>query len=195
MNSVNSKAVSKTMTDPFAVFIDVETTGLSPYRDEIIELAICLFEFNCINGQVERIIEIYSGLKDPGRPIPRAATRIHGIQDEDVQGKFLDLERINRLLNKTSLIIAHNASFDRAFVTRLFPLAAEKLWLCSMRQINWRDHGCSARGLANLLRHHGLTNYQSHRAQWDVVAALKLLSIDNGKGSTYLGELVSKFVR
>lgn len=58
-------------------FIDVETTGLNPYSDRIVELSILKFH----PGGKE---EYHSRRVNPGIPIPPEATAVHGITDEDV---------------------------------------------------------------------------------------------------------------
>ena len=58
-------------------FIDVETTGLSPYSDRIVELSILKIH----PGGKE---EYHSRRINPGIPIPPEATAVHGITDEDV---------------------------------------------------------------------------------------------------------------
>ena len=59
------------------VFIDLETTGLSPSYDRIVELSVLKVH---PDGPVEeRTVRV-----NPGMPIPAGATRVHGITDEDV---------------------------------------------------------------------------------------------------------------
>jgi DNA polymerase III subunit epsilon len=61
-------------------FIDVETTGLDPYSDRIVELSILKIY---PDGKEE-----YSSHKiNPEMPIPESATAIHGISDRDVTGE------------------------------------------------------------------------------------------------------------
>jgi len=58
-------------------FIDVETTGLSPYSDRIVELSI-------LKVHPDGAEEYKSHRINPGIPIPKEATAIHGITDEDI---------------------------------------------------------------------------------------------------------------
>lgn len=58
-------------------FIDVETTGLSPYSDRIVELSI-------LKIHPDGAKEYKSHRVNPGIPIPASATQIHSITDEDV---------------------------------------------------------------------------------------------------------------
>jgi len=60
------------------VFLDLETTGVSPHTDRIVEISA----IKLIPGEEEP--EVKTRRINPGRPIPAAATAIHGIRDEDV---------------------------------------------------------------------------------------------------------------
>lgn len=180
------------MDDNFGVagFVDVETTGLSPYSDEIIELALCLFRFRWDTGEIVGIVDEYVGLREPSKPIPKQATAVHGICDSHVRGQCLDMERVEELIGQCHFLVAHNASFDRNFVNRLFNLSKTKTWLCSMRGIRWRERGYSSMALQSLLKAHGITVSRSHRAEDDVKATIRLLSLKDGAGNTYFYELL-----
>jgi len=95
---------------PFTVF-DLETTGLSPVRDRIIEIGAVRVE---LDGSVSR----FQTLVNPGVPIHPRITAITGIDDDMVADaprfreagfKFMDFARKSRL-------VAHNARFDLSFM-------------------------------------------------------------------------------
>lgn len=176
-----------------AGFIDVETTGLSPAADEVVELALWLFEFHRSSGEIMRIVDTYTELREPSRPIPRAASRIHGIYWDDVVGKQLDTFRVEAMLQKAEFLVAHNAGFDRSFVTRLFPCCLDKPWLCSMRGINWKGRGYPSAALQRLLEAHRIQVEQAHRADADVQGALRLLSHTDREGKRYFLELLEHY--
>lgn len=173
-----------------AAILDVETTGLDPRTDEVVELAAVLFSFDPYDGRVDRVLEEYCGLRDPGRPIPKGAQRMHGITDDDVRGQKLDEERVRSLLRRAHYLIAHNAPFDRGFVERLFPETRRMPWLCSMGGIAWHQRGFLSKGLQSLLAAHRLDPGSAHRALDDARATLKLVSQPSPKGGTYLKELL-----
>lgn len=175
-----------------ACFLDVETTGLSQVNDEIVEIALYLFEFNRESGEIGGIVDQYVALRDPGKRIPSYATKIHGIKDDDVKGKKLDHHVIEAMIHRAEFMVAHNATFDRGFVSRLFNACSSKPWLCSMRGIDWKRKGFNSRALQNLLREHGIKVDKAHRAEDDVKAALMLLSKQGDAGKTYFGELLEK---
>ncbi len=173
-----------------AAIVDVETTGLSPRDDEVVELAIVLFSFDPASGRVDAVLDEYSGLRDPGRPIPEGASRMHGIRDEYVRGRRLDEDRIRRILRQAHHLIAHNASFDRGFIERLFPETRRMPWLCSMDGIPWRRRGFLSRSLQTLLAAHKIDPGTAHRALDDARATLRLLALEAPGGGTYLKELL-----
>ncbi|MBO8142077.1 MAG: hypothetical protein H0Z37_07875 [Firmicutes bacterium] len=172
-----------------AAVMDVETTGLDPRRDEIIELAIVLFSFHRGTGKVLEVAEEYTGLQEPNRPIPEFLTNLHGLSNEDVKGRALDDHAVAALIARADFIIAHNAEFDKAFVTRRYPLAASKPWRCSLKEINWRAHGFRSGRLSYLLLCHNISR-QQHRALDDARATLELLNLPTKHGHTYLKELL-----
>lgn len=92
----------------FVVF-DTETTGLSVAKDAIVELAAA----RVLNG---RILdgEVFETYVDPGRPIPAASTKIHGVRDADVAQSPRIEEVIPAFHDfaQSAVLVAHNAPFD-----------------------------------------------------------------------------------
>jgi DNA polymerase-3 subunit epsilon len=175
-------------------YVDVETTGLSHQYDEVIELALFLFVFHRERGEIKCIIDEYIGLREPKRPISDGAFRVHGIRAGDVQGKALDLQRLEIMIQRAEFLIAHNANFDYGFVRRLLPVCASKPWLCSMKGIKWREKGFASVSLPNLLAVHKIHTNRAHRAGNDVLAALNLLT-QSYQGNSYFAELISNWNR
>ncbi len=97
------------------VVVDLETTGLDPQNDTIIEIGAILYR----DGEEA---ETFESLINPGRPIPEFITRLTGIRDEDVRDKptieevFADLE--NFLAHKT--FVGHQVNFDASFIEYQF---------------------------------------------------------------------------
>lgn len=94
------------------VVVDVETTGLRPYSDEIIELAA----LKVINHRIEDSFEC---LVKPEQPISGYITRINGITNEMVK----DSPRIEDVLPGyldflgDSILFGHNIRFDINFIS------------------------------------------------------------------------------
>jgi DNA polymerase-3 subunit epsilon len=98
-----------------AAVVDVETTGTNPDCDKIIELGICLFEYDRQSGRIYKVLGSWEWFEDPGFSIPPEITNITGITDEMVAGHRIDDHAVNDLLGPIVLVIAHNADFDRRF--------------------------------------------------------------------------------
>lgn len=77
------------------LFVDVETTGLDPTSDEIIELAMTPFAYGS-DGRITEIGESFEGLREPAIPIPAHITAITGIDDAMVAGQNIDPDRAFR---------------------------------------------------------------------------------------------------
>lgn len=157
-----------------AVVIDTETTGTDLAEDRVIELALVKFEYDRESGAVGRVLEVYDGLEDPGRPIPPESTAIHHITDAMVAGKRLDEAAIERLLDGVGVVIAHMASFDRPFVERRLPGFASLPWACSLQEVPWDALGLGGRKLEYLAYRYGFF-YEGHRAEIDCRALLEVL--------------------
>ena len=105
----------RALADLAFVVFDTETTGLSPQRDEIVQIgALRVLRGRIVEG------ERFETLVDPGMPIPPGATRVHGITDAMVAGAP-DIARAGRQFHRfaaDAVIVAHNAPFDMAFLRR-----------------------------------------------------------------------------
>lgn len=107
---------------PFTVF-DLETTGLVPARDRIVEIGAVRIEKD---GTLSR----FSTLVNPGIIIPPRACAVHGITNDmvsdappfkDAGYKFLDF-------CQGSHLVTHNARFDLAFMQENLARTGLPLW-------------------------------------------------------------------
>ena len=156
------------------VVLDTETTGLSSQDDQVIELGMIAFEFDPVLGTVHSVREVFDELEDPGRPIPPETTQVHHITDDMVRGKRIDDAVVEKFIANASVIIAHNASFDRPFVEKRWPVFKDKQWVCSIKDIDWKGEGVGSAKLEYLLQTQGIF-YEAHRAETDCWALLELL--------------------
>lgn len=166
-----------------ALALDVETTGLNPASDAIIQLALVPFEFAPETGRIYAVHPALTFLEDPGRPIPAEIVALTGITDAEVAGKRIDEEAVTRTVNEAALIIAHNASFDRPFMERRLPLFRDKAWACSQQEIPWRAAGSRSGALEFLMIMRCGMFYGAHRADLDCLALIHLLAtpLDSGE--------------
>jgi DNA polymerase III subunit epsilon len=158
-----------------AALVDVETTGTNPDRDKIIELAICLFEYDRQTGRIYKVLGSWEWFEDPGFSIPPEITNITGITDEMVAGHRIDDRAVSDLLGKAVLIIAHNAAFDRRFLERRLPAFATKHWACSHSDIHWKAEGIRSSALEFIAYALGFF-HDGHRAASDCRATLHALA-------------------
>jgi len=99
------------------IAIDVETTGLDPREHKICEFGAVKF------NDAGEILDKLDLLVDPGRMIPFPALKIHGIKNEMVEGAPTPKEGWTKLLEwcgDTSVLVAHNASFESYFIQALY---------------------------------------------------------------------------
>jgi DNA polymerase-3 subunit epsilon len=158
-----------------AAVVDVETTGTNPDRDKIIELGICLFEYERQSGRIYKVLGSWEWFENPGVPIPPEITNITGITDEMVAGHRIDDCAVNDLLGRVVLVIAHNADFDRRFLERRLPAFITKHWACSRSDIDWKAEGIRSSALEFVAYSLGFF-HDGHRAASDCRATLHALA-------------------
>ncbi|MDG1886287.1 MAG: 3'-5' exonuclease [Alphaproteobacteria bacterium] len=158
-----------------AVYLDLETTGLNHETDEIIEIALVPFRYST-DGRIFELLTPYNEFQEPkSGSISEEITKITGITNEMVKGRNIDLQNVIDCVSGASLIIAHNAEFDRKFVEAEFEVFNTKPWACSLNQIPWREEGLDSGKLEYLAMKSGFF-YEAHRATTDCYAGIELLS-------------------
>ena len=171
------------------LFVDVETTGLDPARDEIIELAMAPFVYD-LDGEVLEVGEAFSALREPSNPITPQITALTGITNDMVAGQVIDSAAVARFAAPAALVVAHNAAFDRRFLERFCETFTTKPWACSMSQVDWASDGHEGARLAHLATGAGFF-YDKHRALNDCLAAIELLARPmRASGRTALAHLL-----
>ena len=94
------------------VVFDLETTGLSPFKDEIIEIGAVKVDKE---GQ---IVDTFTTLVKPARPVSEFIRNLTGISNEmlaDAPSIYTALPRFNDFVGD-AMVIGHNVTFDIAFV-------------------------------------------------------------------------------
>ena len=180
------------------VALDVESTGLSPLSDQIIELSAVKIS--------PKALDTFDHLIKPEIPIPKEVIEIHGITEKMVQNAApissimpLFLDFIEDLP-----LIAHNAKYDLGFVITSF----------HHLNLSWKNSPvyCSYllakdilkktvpnKKLTTLVKHFNLPSFASHRALADAAACLHVyaqcllkaesLNFDLTKKKSYLFNL------
>ncbi len=169
------------------ISLDVETTGLSRADDRMIEISAARFE----NGLMK---DTFSTLINPGIPISPSASAVNGLTDADVADApdeasavtmFMDFIGQNAAEGSVPLV-AHNASFDRAFLTGacMRSRISAKFWLQDTLALARRLPVYAKNNkLGTLAEHFNIEQKQGHRAQDDARVCgeifLKLLDIQD----------------
>ena len=127
------------------LFVDCETTGFDSESDSVIELAALPFSYDAQAGAICRALPAETGqwLHDPGKPIPAEITRITGIDDAMVAGKKIDAAALSALVEKSDLIVAHNARFDARFARACARLSATSRGLARSRMCRGTTRGAN----------------------------------------------------
>ena len=156
------------MLAPKLAFIDVETTGANPVVDRVTEIAILRVE----DGE---LVERWSSLVNPGRPIPQNIQSLVGISDAMVADApaFSELADGIRALFDGCVFVAHNARFDYGFIKNEFSRIGEKFdapVLCTVKLSRALFPQHHRHGLDALIERHGLVCTARHRAMGDTEA-------------------------
>jgi DNA polymerase-3 subunit epsilon len=183
--------------------IDTETTGKDPARgDRVVEIAIVHFDGGVVSDR-------HALLVDPGRPIPAAASAVHGITDADVKGKpkFDAVARKIAELLAGRIPVAYNASFDRNFIyaemrrAGITPGTDRALPPALRSNVEWIDPLAWARGvqpgekgykLGDVAARLNISLVNAHRATDDAEAAGQVLMALLGDGALPYREVVQK---
>ena len=175
----------------FAV-VDLETTGASAIYDRILEIAVVRLD----GGE---IVERYEQLVDPRVAVPPFITRLTGIDSRMVRGKpvFADVADAVRAALGDAPLVAHNASFDEAFLRHAYARLGQKLTnprLCTLRLARRLLPRLPTYRLDALAAYFGIENARRHRALGDAEATaqvlVRLLNLAAERGITTLDGLL-----
>jgi DNA polymerase III epsilon subunit-like protein len=156
----------------FAV-VDLETTGLHPSSERIVE-------FGVLQIDADGTSRLESFLVNPGRRIPPAATRVHGIADRHVHAAppFAKRAELVATLLEDRVVIGHNVGFDLSFLAAEMhragvpwetPARLDTLYAARRTLRALRSHR-----LDTLREHLALDSGPAHRVDGDITATWHL---------------------
>ena len=155
------------------IIIDLETTGLDPSYDEIIEVCAIKYE-NC------RQVDIFSTLVKPNNYIDEFISRLTGITNDMLE----EAPSISEILPSlyefigNSLLVGHNINFDINFLYDNFNnvcgLLLKNNFICTMRLSRIFMPNLSHHRLKDLINYFGLDNAGAHRAINDCLNTNKI---------------------
>lgn len=159
--------------DDTIIVLDTETTGLDHKTEKLIEIAAVKMK----NGE---ILETFTSLVNPEKPIRHSSFLIHNISEEMVQ----DAPPITEVLPKfmefvgDHSYVAHNAIFDYSFINEASKAVYGKRFLNNridtfeMYRAVFPDE--QSHGLNSLLRRFGYDEDVLHRALDDAMCLAKV---------------------
>ena len=152
---------------PDYVVYDLETTGISCQRDEVIEIS-------AIRVRGGHPVSTFTQLVNPGRPIPYGASSVNHIYDNmvadkpgfsQVLGEFLDFIG-------DDVLVGHNIKrFDMNFIyrdcQRYFGQTIDNDYIDTLYMAKQCFPAWKHRRLENLAEHYGISTQGAHRALQD----------------------------
>lgn len=173
--SLKAGGLGKALSDLSFAVVDVETTGgRAGGGDRITEIAI-------VEVRGGAVVDEYSSLVNPGRPIPSMIVRLTGITGPMVLDapyfEHIAPEVQSRLADR--VFVAHNVGFDYAFVRYELQQALGEAdlgsTLCTVRLARGLIPRLRRRNLDELARHYGISIHARHRAHGDALATARIL--------------------
>jgi DNA polymerase-3 subunit epsilon/ATP-dependent DNA helicase DinG len=150
--------------------LDLETTGLDPARDRVIEIGAVAFTTGSVTSTLEQLV-------DPGRAVPEMVLRLTGIKQEELRGAAKPEQALRKLSEflRGRQPVGHGARLDVDFLT------AAGLWDPSQEILDTLDvarillPGAGSHSLPLLSTEMGFNQPRPHRALDDADATRQLL--------------------
>ena len=171
----------ETLFDRFdnIVVLDTETTGFSPRREEIIELAMLRISRGGETQEYDNFIRL-----SPGRSIPPKIVELTGITDAMLEGEGVSKEEAcadlaEMLSLERPLVVAYNAQFDLGFLYYFLNGFGKAGVLKNVHMLDaltvYRDRRPFPHKLCNAVEAYSLVSQNTHRAIDDTKATYELL--------------------
>lgn len=154
------------------IAVDIETTGLRPEEDAIIEIGAVKY----VDGEV---VDTYSSFINPGITLPSRIVDLTGITDEMLEDARSIKEVLPEFLEffDTDLILGHNIKFDFSFLkTAAMRLgySFETRGIDTLRLAKVIHPELPSRTLEAMCEKYGIIRENKHRAYDDAKAAAEL---------------------
>lgn len=164
------------LESPRFLFIDLETTGLHPARDVIVEIALSFF---VLDGNRLHHIQSYVGWEDPGFPISQRVVRIHGLHQSHLTGQSIAWGAVQAFFDQVDFAVGHNVlQFDARFLEGKITFDR---WLDTLHYPWRRELKVPSARLASILHALKISSRRAHSALEDALnLALALQSVRGG---------------
>lgn len=150
--------------------VDIETTGLDHETDHITEIAAIRTDGIREIGRFHTLVRLPDGVV-----IPPEITELTGIKGEDLTGGMCEWDALSALdyFAFGTTIVAHNAPFDLAFISRVFTTTR---FVCT-RALSKLVEPKESASLKDACSRHGIELNGHHRAMNDVEATVKVFEV------------------
>ena len=154
--------------------VDLETTGLSPNRNRVIEIAIIKIENLKISDKLHYLI-------NPQTYIPPFITSLTGISNDDVIGAPTFSDIVDEIISFTdnTILTAHNLSFDSSFLNTEFMISGREFinehTCCTLKISRKIFPTLKSKSLSSVAQSLNLKNVNAHRALGDAEITAKIL--------------------
>ena len=153
------------------VCIDLETTGLNPKRDRIIEIGAVKVR----NGE---ITDRFQQLIDPKQQLEERVEILTGISSKDLEGNPTIQEVLPALREflGEEVLLGHRVLFDYSFLKRAFTnekISFERKGIDTLKLARQYVTDCESKKLESLCKHYRIV-HQAHRALGDALATVEL---------------------
>ena len=168
--------------------IDIETTGGSPKKSKITEIAI-------YKHDGEKIIDKFITLVNPERNIPPFIVNLTGITNSMVVNapRFFQIAKKIHEITNNCVFVAHNVKFDYNVIKSEFESLGfnyKRPNLCTVRSSKKIIPGYKSYSLGKLTKSLGIDLNERHRASGDALATTKLFELLYKKNKEYLETLI-----
>ena len=157
------------------VLLDLETTGATPLRDRITEIALIRFNEGVEVGRWQTLV-------NPQTKIPRFIQGLTGITDEMVEDAPTFEQVADALLDYLdgAVMFAHNVRFDHGFLKAEFKrigITLKQKVLCTVKLSRKLYPQYKSHGLSAIIERHHFTCTERHRAMGDVEVMAQLIAL------------------
>lgn len=157
------------------VCVDIETTGIRPKWDRIIEIG-------AVKVRDGEEVDTFSELIYPGIPIPARITELTGITDEMVADRDKIEQVLPRFIEfaKDDILLGHNVRFDYSFLKQNAMnqnLEFNKIGMDTLKIARKVLADLESKSLENLCKYYNILDENHHRAFNDASVTSKLYLI------------------
>lgn len=164
------------------VCFDIETTGLNPQADKVIEIG-------AVKVKDKKIVEFFSELINPGVKLSPLITNLTGISDDMLKDADTEEQVIQKFVDFTEdyVVIGHNIMFDYSFIktaagrihagkihSGIIHSGFEKRGIDTLELCRKLHGNLESRSLESMCRYYNINNEHAHRAYEDAKATVML---------------------